>query len=128
MSSLAVPRLLNIVLIDNDALHVAQNVLYSVFVCSKDHSQLFSPIMDFPHPQRHVEQSGTKDLAGPSWMFFPHSVIIIDISANLGANAGAAVWEKKEKGLLALKESQGLDKNVMTDGQCLNQTQHSLIS
>lgn len=53
--------------------------------------------MDFPHPQRHVKQSGTKDLAGPSWMFFPHSVIIIDISANLGANTGAAVWEKKKR-------------------------------
>ncbi len=36
--------------------------------------------------------------------------------------------EKKEKGLLALKESQSLDKNAMTDGQSLNSTQHSLIS
>lgn len=60
-------------------------------------------------------------------MFFLHSVIIIDISANLGAKAGAAAW-KNQKGLLALKESQSLDKNAMTDGQSLNQTQHSLIS
>lgn len=60
--------------------------------------------MDFLHPLRHVKQSGTKDLAGPSWMFFfLYTVIIIDISANLGANAGAAVWGKKERGLLALK-------------------------
>lgn len=50
--------------------------------------------MDFPHPQRHVKQSGTKDLAGPSRMFF---CSVIDISANLGANAGAAVWEKRER-------------------------------
>lgn len=54
--------------------------------------------MDFLHPLRHVKQSGTKDLAGPSWMFFfLYTVIIIDISANLGANAGAAVWEKKRE-------------------------------
>lgn len=36
--------------------------------------------------------------------------------------------KEKEKGLLALKESQSLDKNAMTDGQRLNQAQHSLIS
>lgn len=35
---------------------------------------------------------------------------------------------KKEKGLLALEESQSLDKNAMTDGQSRNQTQHTLIS
>lgn len=58
---------------------------------------------------------------------FLHSVIIIDISANLRA-AGAAAWEKKEKGMLAQKEPQSLDKNAMTDGQRLNQTQNSLIS
>lgn len=60
---------------------------------------------------------------------FSACAIIIDISANLGANACAAVWEKKGgEGLLALKESQSQDKNATTDGQSLNQTQHSLIS
>lgn len=55
-------------------------------------SQLVCPVMDFPHPLRHVKQSGAKDLAGPSWMFFLHTVIIIDMGANLGANGKAAVW------------------------------------
>lgn len=54
---------------------------------------IICPIMDFPHPLRHVKQSGAKDLAGPSWMFFfLHTVLIIDIGANLGANGKAAIW------------------------------------
>lgn len=31
--------------------------------------------------------------------------------------------KKKEKGLLALKKPQRLDKNAMTDSQSMNQTQ-----
>lgn len=60
---------------------------------------------------------------------FLHSVIIIDISANLGANAGAAVWKKNRERITGTKRVPGLrDENAMTDGQSLNQTQNSLIS
>lgn len=92
---MGVAQQLNIVLLDNAA-HTLHTI-YCISTSAESPSQLFSPIIDFLYPQRHVKQSGTKDLAGPSWMFFLHSVIIIDISANLGANAGAAVWEKRER-------------------------------
>lgn len=36
--------------------------------------------------------------------------------------------EGKRKDYLEYKEVQGLDKNAMSDGQSLNQTQKSLIS
>lgn len=57
---------------------------------------------------------------------FLHTVIIIDISANLGGKCQHSFTDREErekniKGLLAEKEAQSLDKHAVADGQSLKQ-------
>lgn len=61
---------------------------------------------------------------------FLHTVIIIDIGANLGANAKAAVWwkKKKEREREDYWQRRSLDEIAMSDGQGLKQAQKSVIS
>lgn len=84
--------------------------------------------MDSPYPQRHVKQSGTYDLARPSWMFFGTVWSLLTLVLIWGQKLEQLSGKKKRKALLALKESQSMDKNAMTYGQSPNQTQKSLIS
>lgn len=57
-------------------------------------------------------------------------MIIIDIGANLGANAKAAVWwkKKKEREREDYWQRRSLDEIAMSDGQGLKQAQKSVIS
>lgn len=98
--------------------------------CSQLHVHrvnLFRSIMDFTHPLKHVEQSGAKDLAGPSWMFFCTLWSLLTLVLIWGQMLKQPFGEKKErqKGLLAEKE---LRENALSDGQRMKQAQKSLIS
>lgn len=71
-----------------------------------------------------VTQSGTKDLAGPSLMFFCTVGSLLTLVLIWGQMPEQLSGKKiEEKGLLALKKPQRLDKNAMTDSQSMNQTQ-----
>lgn len=109
-----VARLFNIALLDTAALPNAHGLLY-IHMLRRSKSIVFSPIMDFPHPRRHVKQSGTKDLAGPSWMFCCTLWSLLTLVLIWGQMPEQQYGET-EKGLLAVKEAQSLDKNAMTDG------------
>lgn len=60
---------------------------------------------------------------------FLHTVIIIDIGANLGANAKAAVWwKKREREREDYWQWRSLEEIDTSDGQGLKQAQKSVIS